>query len=55
MAKLEMRYYSKLNLCWTEKTMTFDTHEEAEEHLEYCAQYDRIEWAKIDGQNVDWI
>lgn len=35
MSKLEYRYYSKLNLCWAEKTMEFDSTKEAEEYLDY--------------------
>lgn len=55
MIKLEVRYWSKLNLCWSEKTIMFDSYDEAESHLEYIARYDRIAWAKIDGKPVEWI
>ena len=55
MAKLEFRYYSTLYLCWTEKEIDFDSREEAEEYLDYCATYDRVKWAKIDGQPVEYI
>lgn len=55
MAKLEFRYYSKLNLCWIEKEIEFDTPEEAEEYLNFCMQYDRIDWAKIDGKPVEYV
>lgn len=53
MAKLEIRYWSRLNLCWTEKEMEFDTREEAEEYIDYL-DHDKVTWAKIDGQPVEF-
>lgn len=55
MSKLEYRYYSKLNLCWAEKTMEFDSPNEAEEYLDYILRYDRVEWAKIDEKQIEYI
>ena len=55
MTKLEIRYWSKLNLCWTDKTIYFDDYAEAESYLEDIARYDRIVWAKIDGKAIEWI
>lgn len=55
MAKLVYKYWSNLNLCWTEKTITFDTYEEAESYLEDVAKYDRIEWAYINSKPIEWI
>lgn len=55
MAKLEIRYWSELNLCWTERMIEFASREEAEEHLDYCLRHDRVKWAKIDGKTVQCI
>lgn len=53
MAKLEFRYWSNLNLCWTEKTMEFESREEAEEYAA-CLDHGKVKWAKIDGQPVEF-
>lgn len=55
MAKLEIRYWSELNLCWTERMIEFASREEAKEHLDYCLRHDRVKWAKIDGKTVQCI
>ena len=55
MTKLHFRYWSDMNLCWTEKTIYFDDKAEAESYLENIARYDKIAWAKIDGKPIDWI
>lgn len=54
MVKLEIRYWSKLNICWTEKTLMLGSYAEAIQYIKRIAQCDEIAWAKINDKPAKW-